>query len=146
MRLHWFNEYDASLYPDTTDKGKNITFTDEKGTGSYTGDMLHGKRHGSGVMVWKNYTTQAGQSMGKVKYEGAWKQNMMQGLGKITYGDGHWYEGQWETSHMHGRGKYQSKKGAIFEGYWVMNIYKGREGERVLLTTKSDDVDDQDQL
>ena len=147
MKLRWFGgDYDANMYPDTPDKVKDVTFMDDKGVGIYTGDVIDGQRHGRGVMIWKHYVTQSNQPIVNVKYGGEWKENMMSGYGKILYSEGHWYEGQFEKNNMHGRGKYKSKKGLLFEGYWVMNIYKGREGERVLLTTKSDDVDDQDQL
>lgn len=57
--------------------------------------MLNGQRHGNGVFYYRD----GGY------YDGRWKQNMMNGYGKLFYETGKLaYEGQWYQDEFHGRG------------------------------------------
>lgn len=58
--------------------------------------MLNGERNGEGTFYYKDGGF----------YKGEWKNNQMNGYGKLFYdGGGVAYEGQWYKDEFHGRGK-----------------------------------------
>ena len=58
--------------------------------------MLNEKRNGEGIFYYKDGGF----------YDGHWKDNMMNGYGKLYYDNGKVaYEGQWYRDEFHGRGK-----------------------------------------
>jgi len=67
-----------------------------------------GLRHGRGVRVWANGN----------RYEGAWIQDKMEGIGRLEYFNGDVYEGFFQQSVRHGQGTmtYGSACGAPYEG------------------------------
>ena len=66
---------------------------DEKGR--YEGEVLFGKKHGKGVMIFIS-----GQ-----KYEGDWVNNNIEGQGSLYYANGQIaYEGGWKNGEFHGYG------------------------------------------
>lgn len=85
----------------------------------YTGQILNGKRHGKGKLVWPN---------GDV-YEGDWRDDQCTGKGKYTWGKGsQWagdaYEGDFVDGKRTGKGKYTWSKGSqgtgdVYEGDFV---------------------------
>lgn len=61
----------------------------------YEGYQLHGKKHGLGTLVLADES----------RYEGDWKNNMMSGIGKLTYQNGSLaYEGGFLDNKIHGHG------------------------------------------
>ena len=52
-------------------------------------------------------------------YEGAFKDNKMEGHGKMTYPDGSVYVGQFQDDKKHGQGKMTNPDGSVQEGTWV---------------------------
>ena len=84
--------------PNTTksqsDSYKQVTETYPDGS-NYTGCALHGKKHGKGTLLLADNS----------RYEGDWKNNMMSGIGKLTYQDGSTaYEGGFLENKIHGHG------------------------------------------
>jgi hypothetical protein len=53
--------------------------------GAYEGDIKHGKKHGKGVMKFRN---------GDI-YTGSWENNMINGEGTMVYSNGEKYHGLW---------------------------------------------------
>lgn len=39
-------------------------------------------------------------------YEGYWKENMANGIGRLIHADGDVYEGEWKNDKAHGKGVY----------------------------------------
>ena len=60
----------------------------------YEGEFREGKRHGQGVMEWRDGT----------RYEGEWSEGRRHGQGVYTFPDGKRYEGEWRDSERHGLG------------------------------------------
>ncbi|XP_016889858.1 radial spoke head 10 homolog B isoform X2 [Cynoglossus semilaevis] len=56
----------------------------------YTGDFVHGQRHGHGTFFYA----------GGAVYEGEWRNNKKHGKGKFTFKDGHVFEGQFVDDRM----------------------------------------------
>ena len=118
-------------------EGKGI-LRNNKGN-SYIGDFSNSKRHGIGVL-----------DTHKIHYEGEFKNDKLNGKGKITFkNEGHYYEGDFEnneingygtfkwkngdcyTGHMlngkmHGLGRYRYNTGQVFEGTYANGIKQGR--------------------
>ena len=60
---------------------------------SYEGPYIAGNKHGErGLFMW------ADNSM----YEGQFRDNNIEGLGRYTWADGRTYEGEWKENKMHG--------------------------------------------
>ena len=115
---------------DKSEKGNMVTYY----TGEFSDGLKHGKgyyqfkegtyydgqfvkdaRCGRGIMVW----TQKDGRIQPAKYEGKWENNMRNGLGVMTYGDGKVYNGMWLNDKRHGKGKLKDKDGkVIHEGEW----------------------------
>lgn len=69
--------------------------------------MKKGKRNGEGTFYYKD----GGY------YQGQWKENMMNGFGKLYYDSGDLaYDGQWYKDEFHGRGKVFNDSADTLEG------------------------------
>lgn len=90
--------------------------------------MRDGRRNGQGTFYYRD----GGY------YDGHWKENMMNGYGKLFYDNGKIaYEGQWYRDEFHGRGKVYNDAPEVIEGpfdyhdlsntelHWV--FYEGKD-------------------
>ena len=51
---------------------------------------------------------------------------MRSGIGRLMYADGGYYEGEWRDDQMNGYGKLYYCDGAIaYEGFWLNNEFSG---------------------
>ena len=66
--------------------------------GVYKGQMLAGKPHGRGSVLFDNGNT----------YEGDFVKGKRQGRGIYTFADGEKYEGEWLVDQQHGQGTYSA--------------------------------------
>jgi hypothetical protein len=60
------------------------------------------------------------------RYEGAWRNENMNGKGTYYYADGNIYEGQWVEGNKHGEGTHTWVDGQIYNGQWVDDTMHGR--------------------
>ena len=60
------------------------------------------------------------------RYEGAWRNENMNGKGTYYYADGNIYEGQWVEGNKHGEGSHTWVDGQIYKGQWVDDTMHGR--------------------
>ena len=72
-------------------------------------------------------------------YEGDWKQNVKQGIGKMTFKEpsknpdaegalrevGSYY-GYWENNKKHGEGVFSYENGDIYSGWWANGVKHGK--------------------
>lgn len=63
-------------------------------------------KDGRGIYVFKS----------QERYEGEWKNSLMNGTGKYYFANGGIYEGQWRNGKTHGQGRRTSKDGSYYEG------------------------------
>ena len=74
----------------------------------YRGELVSGKRHGVGVMLYKKNRV----------YEGEWVNDLRQGKGFERYSNGNKYEGDFENGKAHGKGVYLWANGEVYDGEW----------------------------
>ena len=74
----------------------------------YMGTVINGKRHGKGVMKYRN---------GR-QYEGFWEHDLRDGKGFERYPNGNTYFGQFKFGKAHGKGVYTWKNGEVYDGEW----------------------------
>jgi len=60
------------------------------------------------------------------RYEGAWRNENMNGKGTYYYADGNIYEGQWVEGNKHGEGNHTWVDGQVYQGQWVDDTMHGR--------------------
>ena len=60
------------------------------------------------------------------RYEGAWRNENMNGKGTYYYADGNIYEGQWVEGNKHGEGTHTWVDGQVYKGQWVDDTMHGR--------------------
>jgi len=59
-------------------------------------------------------------------YEGMFKFNRKEGIGKLTYPNGDVYHGEWLKNVKHGEGAYVTKDGDMYSGSWWKGMKHGR--------------------
>jgi hypothetical protein len=74
----------------------------------YTGQFLNGKKHGQGVMKFKNGDL----------FEGEWTNDDMHGIGKYTWNTGDYYIGSFVHDRQEGKGALFLINGMILSGIW----------------------------
>ena len=74
----------------------------------YLGIVINNKRHGKGVMKYRN---------GR-QYEGFWDRDLRDGKGFERYPNGNTYFGQFKNGKAHGKGVYTWKNGEVYDGEW----------------------------
>lgn len=74
------------------------------------------KRHGRGVQVWPD---------GSI-YEGYWRNNQANILGRLIHADGDIYEGEWVNDKANGYGTYIHMDGTKYVGYWKDDQQHGK--------------------
>jgi len=77
----------------------------------YEGEIVDGKPNGNGVLF-----------ILKHRYEGSFKNGLMDGQGKYTYPNGSIYEGNWEKGQRSGKGYFMSTNGDKYDGVWKLDI------------------------
>ena len=82
----------------------------------YRGEMLEGKRHGKGSIIYPDGAS----------YDGDWHNDWRHGHGEYKYTDGTWYKGQWEMGNRQGEGLCTYADGNMFQGSWVANLPHGK--------------------
>lgn len=93
--------------------------------GTYTGEFLHGLKHGAGTYSYNCTTTTTANSGTAEIYTGQWLNGMMHGWGTYTFADGSVYEGRWLHDLRHGPGgTMREADGGIFRGEY-------RDGRRL---------------
>ena len=80
----------------------------------YTGSYLDGKRHGRGVLRFKN----GGY------YEGEWAKDCYEGTGRYVSAGGV-YEGMFRGGELCGRGVFRWANGDVYDGEWAANAADG---------------------
>lgn len=106
---------------------------------NYVGDILHGQKHGHGVIVYPDGSKYEGQWEHDLRhgwgeysdlfgdsYRGYWKNDEREGQGEALYGTGDRYTGEWKSGKYNGKGKYVSNvQGSTMEGVWYDNHMNG---------------------
>eukprot|EP00899_Mesostigma_viride_P011424 jgi/Mesvir1/20282/Mv19892-RA.1 len=83
----------------------------------YNGDVVDGRPHGKGVLLWSN----------GARYVGAVVQGEMEGTGRLQWPDGSTYSGQWLRGRMHGQGKLEiAGDGGSYEGGFACGLFHGK--------------------
>ena len=83
----------------------------------YIGNILNGLKHGKGIHYYKN---------GKIKIDGNFVNDKLEGDGAYYYEDGEFYKGQWKNDLKYGKGIEYYKNGIIkYEGDFVNDKPEG---------------------
>jgi len=91
---------------------------------SYSGQGLHGRRHGQGTLTdSRDYS-----------YKGQWFNDQKHGFG-IEKVSGRIYEGEWKNDKMNGKGTYTDLGNYVYEGQFVDGL---REGSGIEKFTNGD--------
>jgi len=97
-------EVKAPVLPRT----ETIIFPD----GMYIGELVNGKMHGKGSIIFSDGD----------KYVGEFKQDMIDGKGTYTRLNGDMYTGEWKDGLRNGQGIMTYANGTIYRGQWVNGI------------------------
>lgn len=73
------------------------------------------ERHGRGIQVWVD----------KTAYHGMWKNDKINGFGKMVLSNGEYYEGEFVDDKAEGNGVYVSNNGGVYVGTWKCNLMDG---------------------
>jgi hypothetical protein len=99
----------------------------------YNGPIEAGKRSGKGKLAFTSpsisISTEEGAVASPKLYEGDFKNDLMEGQGKLTFSDGSVYTGEFKNNAAEGRGKLISP-GCSFSGFFLNNK---KEGEGVAI-------------
>ena len=85
---------------------------------NHKGETLYRWKTSSGY-VWKGF----GDKDTHRVYKGEWKNGKPNGLGVITYRDGHKYVGEFKDGKKHGQGTWTSTEGEKYSGEWKGNDF-----------------------
>ena len=94
--------------------------TISRGTWTYTGDLIDGTPHGSGVMRWEDGSA----------YDGQWDSGFYHGHGTLRWSSGDVYSGDFVRSTPHGRGTITWSSGAVYTGSFADGIPHGEGTNR----------------
>ncbi|MFC5474889.1 C13 family peptidase [Paraherbaspirillum soli] len=84
--------------------------------GQYYGQLLDGKLHGQGKIVWPNGAW----------YEGGFDKGLFSGKGKYQASTGATYEGDFKDGVMTGQGRTVDQHGAVYVGHFANNEFDGK--------------------
>lgn len=84
--------------------------------GTYTGNRENGKKSGTGTFKWNDGTV----------YEGEWKEDKINGKGKLTIPNKGTYEENFENGKKEGQGIYTFQNGDIYEGSFSKDKMSGQ--------------------
>ena len=82
----------------------------------YKGEFIDGKRNGFGICIYSN----------REKYEGLWKNDLMNGVGKYIFKDGSVYMGDFKNGTMDGVGTYTYANKDMYKGYFLNGKRNGK--------------------
>lgn len=103
-----------------------ITYSDGS---SYSGDWLHGKKWGKGIMKMVDEST----------YKGEFVNNMWQGQGVFSYANGSSYKGGFHCNNFEGYGEFTNPRGSTYKGKY----HEGKplvEGDLLTATAQNPDL------
>jgi hypothetical protein len=81
---------------------------------SWSGACANGQAQGRGILQWYR----SGKPNGG-RYDGEYRNGMMNGQGVYTFASGNRYEGEWQDGKRTGRGIFTWTNGNRFEGGWL---------------------------
>ena len=83
----------------------------------YSGEWNPDKkeRHGRGIQIWSD----------KSSYIGMWKDDKINGMGKLILNTGEYYEGNFINDKANGYGVYMYNNGSVYIGSWKDNVMSG---------------------
>lgn len=107
---------------------------------SYEGEWLNRLRDGYGKYVLSSWVFGIFEKVWPdgSSYEGFWKQDAMEGKGKMIHVDGDIYEGEWLQDMAHGKGSYLHHGigcaflvlgGGSYNGDWIRDLQHGNGDE-----------------
>lgn len=104
----------------------------------YVGQIVNGKRHGRGVLMYANGNRYEGNfAYGEFchrgvffyangdRYEGDFAYNKHHGRGVLTFANGDKYEGDFAYGKIHGVGTFSYINGDVYEGEFLQGKYHG---------------------
>jgi len=118
----------------------------------YVGNFVNGKRHGYGILQWKDGCVYAGEWMNDVQrgwgklrfgerdqfnresYEGEWLDGKRSGKGTLIFRSSDRYEGEWKEDKYHGKGEfvwYGDCSGIKYKYQYIGEWINGRRNENV---------------
>jgi len=118
----------------------------------YVGNFFNGRRHGYGILQWKDGCVYAGEwasdaqnGWGKLRfserdvlnresYEGEWLEGKRSGKGVLYYRSGDRYEGEWKDDKYHGKGEFvwHGESGSMkYKYHYVGEWIEGKRREDV---------------
>ena len=115
-------EYDGGRYEGEVQNGnphgsgRILYASDDPVRLGYDGNWVNGKKHGQGVMYWRNFD----------RYEGNWKDDLEDGEGICTNVNGNKYEGQWKNGVEDGEGTFYYGNGDKYVGSWKNGLWNGK--------------------
>ena len=89
--------------------------------GEYVGEFQNGLRDGKGTFYYYE-----NNEYGRKKYEGDWKNDKIEGKGKMIWKDGEVYEGEWSNNLKEGKGIETWMDGQKYEGNFKNSKYEGK--------------------
>ena len=98
--------------------------------GEYVGEFQNGLRDGKGTFYYYE-----NNEYGRKKYEGDWKNDKIEGKGKMIWKTGEVYEGEWSNNLKEGKGIETYPDGEKYEGNFKNSKF---EGKGVLYYTNGD--------
>jgi hypothetical protein len=94
---------------------------------SYEGEWKNGMREGHGIHVKNESPLCSKIWQDNSYYEGDWKQDFMNGRGKMVHADGDIYEGEWLNDMAHGAGVY-AHSGVLIKFFsFFLSFYRWRK-------------------
>ena len=116
----------------------SVKKVDVETNGKYTGSRLNGKKTGTATYVWNNGNVYEGEFkddlmngngklyiVGKGTYEGKFVNGKKVGKGTYTFTNGDSYTGEWLDDKMEGEGKYTFANGDVYSGNFSNNMFNG---------------------
>lgn len=106
--------------------------------GTYEGNWLDGKRHGTGKFTWNDgktyegdwsYDSRTGKGKGNIfsgYYEGEFRNGKPHGYGIATYKNGDVYKGNWNNGQRSGKGRITYSLGRYYDGEWKNDLQNGQ--------------------
>ena len=94
--------------------------TIELDIGTFKGSVLSGRPDGIGTLEFKE-----DDPMGRLRYEGEWKDGKKTGLGKMTFASGDYYEGSFVEGVPNGQGRFVYVNGMEETCNWIEGARHG---------------------
>ena len=89
--------------------------------GEYVGEFQNGLRDGKGTFYYYE-----NNEYERKKYEGDWKNDKIEGKGKMIWKSGQIYEGEWSNNLKEGKGIQILPNGAKYEGNFKNSKFEGK--------------------